>query len=144
MSNSPQQQTKLSWADRYRPERLFYLLLLSVILSVPVNLLLSFVAHGPNSLALSQWTQLYIVRMTLEYPLPALVIALLAIVLTIYGFRLDQRHRRKIAENEKQARLAESQSQLRPVQEELQQVTERTAQIQRIVTQSAVATHPRA
>ncbi len=156
MSTPPKQHRKLSWADRYRPERLFYLLLASVLLSVPVNLLQSFIAQGPNSVAPLQWTQLYIFRMALAYPIPATVIGLLAITLAVYGFRLDQRRQKIIAENEKQARLKESEGQIRPVHdivqgvadrqnkqgEGLQQIIEQTAQIQHIVTQSTVSLIP--
>jgi hypothetical protein len=121
----PKQQTKLSWADRYRPERLFYLLLASVILSVPANLLQSIIAQGPDSVALSKWSQLYIFRMALTYPVPATVIGLLSIALAIYGFRLDQRHKKAIAEKEKQTRLKESDEQIRPVHDIVQGVAER-------------------
>jgi tetratricopeptide (TPR) repeat protein len=143
----PRQPIKLSWAERYRPERLFYLLLVSLILSTPVNLFQALILQGPDSLSPSQWSQLYIVRMAVAYPLAAIAIGLLAIGLAVYGFRLDQRRVQKIADKEKQTRLEESRNQIQPVNEGIQQITvqnqqidERTAEIHHLLTLQTMST----
>jgi tetratricopeptide (TPR) repeat protein len=147
MSSPSQHPIKLSWAERYRPERIFYLLLVSVILSAPASLIQAFIAQGPAYLAPSHWPHLYIVRIAITYPLPATGIALLALALALYGFRLDQHRRQKIAAQEKMTRIEESRSQFQPVHEDIQQINtqtqqigERTAQIHHILTQQTLST----
>ncbi len=139
----PRPPIKLSWAERYRPERLFYLLLVSVILSTPANLLQALILQGPDSLVPSQWSQLYIVRMAAANPLAAIAIGLLAIALAIYGFRLDQRRLQKIEDKENQSRNEV----IQPVKESIKQITAlnqqigaQTTEIHHILTQQSRST----